>query len=166
MKNFKRGRRATLNLVRHHGGQDPARREAEKSADNLALINLQVRRLPVQVRAKREADDREGRTSMVHLAASQRVERKLRLSTFRDNRSVERKRERGLQRRGHNYLVNFRGGSGAKSSGATFLDKQVSCSGSCVSCNFSYVCRRHACALQQFGDLHGVQGRAFQQLIA
>ena len=129
MKNFKRGRRATLNLARHlaqglaKGDGDkprttfnnppPAavrpRREAEKSADNLALINLQVRRLPVQVRAKREADDREGRTSMVDLAASQRVERKLRLSAVRDNRSVERKRERGLQRRGHNYLVNFRG---------------------------------------------------------
>ena len=115
MKNFKRGRRATLNLARHLAVQGPARREAEKSVeDDLALINLQVRRLPVQVRAKREADEREGRTSMVDLAASQRVERKLRLSAFRDNRSVERKRERGLQRRGHNYLVNFRGGSRAK----------------------------------------------------
>jgi len=169
VKNFKRGRRATLNLARHLAVQGPARREAEKSvednlapinlqlrrppvqvrakreaeksadnlalinlqlrrlpvqvrakreaeksADNLALINLQLRRLPVQVRAKREADEREGRTSMVDLAASQRVERKLRLSAFRDNRSVERKRERGLQRRGHNYLVNFRGGSRAK----------------------------------------------------
>lgn len=71
VKNFKRGRRATLNLARHLAVQGPARREAEKSADNLALINLQLRRLPVQVRAKREADDREGRTSMVDLAASQ-----------------------------------------------------------------------------------------------
>jgi len=115
VKNFKRGRRATLNLARHLAVQGPARREAEKSVeDNLAPINLQLRRPPVQVRAKREADEREGRTSMVDLAASQRVERKLRLSAFRDNRSVERKRERGLHRRGHNYLVNFRGGSRAK----------------------------------------------------
>ena len=106
VKNFKRGRRATLNLARRQMGEDPANREAEKSPDNLALINLQVRRLPVKVRAKREADDREGTTSMVDLAASQRVERKLRLSAFRDNQSVERKRERGLQRRGHSYLVN------------------------------------------------------------
>jgi hypothetical protein len=103
---------------------------------------------------------------MVDLMACQRVERKLHLSAVRDNRSVERKRERGLQRRGHNYLVYFRGGSGAKSSGAASLDKQVSCSGSCVSCNFSYVCRATRLPLQQFGDLHGVQGRAFQQLIA
>jgi hypothetical protein len=66
------------------------------------------------VRAKREADDREDRTSMVDPVASQRVERKLHLSAVRDNRIVERKRERGLQRRGHNYLVNFRGGSRAK----------------------------------------------------
>ena len=115
VKNFKRGRRATLNLARHLAVQGPARRAAEKSAeDNRAHINLQPRRLPVQVRAKREADEREGRTSMVDLAASQRVERKLRLSAFKDNWSVERKRERGLQRRGHNYLVNFRGGSRAK----------------------------------------------------
>ena len=81
---------------------------------------------------------------MVSLPGSQRVEQhQLRLSKGREN--PQRKRERGLQRRGHNYLVNFRGGSGAKSSGATCLDKQVSCSGSCVSCNFSYVCRPHAC---------------------
>ena len=115
VKNFKRGRRATLNLARHLAVQGPARREAEKSVeDNLAPINLQLRRPPLQVRAKREADEREGRTSMVDLAASQRVERKLRLSAFRDNRSVERKRERGLQRRGHNSPFNFRGGSRAK----------------------------------------------------
>jgi hypothetical protein len=142
VKNFKRGRRATLNLAHHLAVQGPARREAEKSvednlapinlqlrrppvqvrakreaeksADNLALINLQLRRLPVQVRAKREADEREGRTSMVDLVASQRVERKLHLSAVRDNRSVERKRERGLQRRGHNSPFNFRGGSRAK----------------------------------------------------
>ena len=115
VKNFKRGRRATLNLARHLAVQGPARREAEKSVeDNLAPINLQLRRPPVQVRAKREADERKGRTSMVDLMASQRVERKLHLSAVRDNRSVERKRERGLQRRGHNSPFNFRGGSRAK----------------------------------------------------
>ena len=39
--------RATANLARHLGVQGPPRREAEKSADNLASINLQLRRLPV-----------------------------------------------------------------------------------------------------------------------
>ena len=54
--------------------QVPARREAEKSADNPAPINLQLRRLPVQVRAKREADHREGKVPMVSLPGSQRVD--------------------------------------------------------------------------------------------
>jgi hypothetical protein len=138
--------RVTANLAHRLALQGPARRAAEKSAeDNRAPINLQVRRLPVQVRAKREADEREGRTSTVNLVASQRVERKLHLSAVRDNRSVGRKKERGLQRRGHNYLVNFRGGFGVKKFRSRF-----------------YVISK----LQQFGDLHGVQGRAFQQLIA
>jgi hypothetical protein len=78
-----------------------ARCEAERSADNRALINLQPRHLPVQVRAKRETHQGEGRTSMVNLVASQRVEGKLHLRAVRDNRSVGRKRERGLQRRSH-----------------------------------------------------------------
>ena len=105
--------RAIANLARHLGVQGPPRREAEKSADNLASINLQLRRLPVQVRAKRQADHREGKVPMVSLPGSQRVEQhQLRLSKGREN--LQRKKERGLQRRGRNYLVNFRSGSGAK----------------------------------------------------
>jgi hypothetical protein len=113
--------RATANLAHHLAVPRLARREAEKSADNLTPINLQVRHLPVQVWAKREADHREGRVPMVNLPGSQRVERKLHLSAVRDNRSVERRRERGLQRRGRNYLVNFRGGSGAKKFRSRFV---------------------------------------------
>jgi hypothetical protein len=94
--------RATANLARHLAVQDPARPEAQKSADNLAPTNLQVRHLPVQVRAKRQADHREGRVPLVNLLGSQRVERKLHPSAVRDNQSVERKRERELQRRGRN----------------------------------------------------------------
>ena len=124
--------RATANLARHLAVQVPARREAEKSAGNLAPINLQPRRLPVQVRAKREADQREGKVPMVNLPASQKAERQLRLSKGKGNRSAERKKARGLHRRGHNNLVNFRSGSGAKFRGR-FLHKHDSCSGSCVA---------------------------------
>jgi hypothetical protein len=97
--------RATVNLARQLAAQAPARREAEKSVGNLAPINLQPRRLPVRVRAKREADERDGRGPMVNLPASQKAERKLRLSKGRGNRSAERKRARGLHRRGHNNLL-------------------------------------------------------------
>jgi hypothetical protein len=93
---------ATANLARHLVVQVLARREAEKSVGNLAPINLQPRRLPVQVRAKREADEREGKAPMVNLPGSQKAERQLRLSKGRGNRSAERKRARGLHRRGHN----------------------------------------------------------------
>ena len=105
--------RAIANLARQLEVQGPPRREAEKSADNPASINLQLRRLPVQVRAKREADHREGKVPMVSLPGSQRVDQhQLRLSKGREN--LQRKKERGLQRRGHNYLVNFRSGSRAR----------------------------------------------------
>jgi hypothetical protein len=100
---------ATANLARHLVVQVLARREAAKSVGNLAPINLQPRRLPVQVRAKRKADDRQGKGPMINVPASQKAERQLRLSKGRGNRSAERKRARGLHRRGHNYLVNFRG---------------------------------------------------------
>ena len=106
--------RATASLLRHLGVQEPPSRVAEKSADNPAPINLRLRPLPVQVGAKREADERACPLPMVSLPGSQRVERKLHLSAVRDNRSVERKKERGLQRRGRNYLINLGGGSGAK----------------------------------------------------
>ena len=92
--------RATANLARHLAVQGPTRREAEKSADNLAPINLQVRHLPVRVGAKREADERAGKVPKVSLLGSQRVERRLHPAAVRDNRSVERKRERGLHRQG------------------------------------------------------------------
>jgi hypothetical protein len=92
--------RATANVARHLAVQGPARHEAEKNADSLPPINLQVRRLPVQVRAKREADERAGKMPMVNLQGSQRVERRLHPAAVRDNRSVERKRERGLHRQG------------------------------------------------------------------
>ena len=91
---------ATANLARHLAVQAPARREAEKSVGNLP--NLQPRRLPVRVRAKREADHREGKGPLVNLPASQKAERQLRLSKGRGNRSAERKKARGLPRRGHN----------------------------------------------------------------
>jgi hypothetical protein len=103
---------ATANLARYLVVQVPARGEAEKSVGNLAPINLQPRRLPVPVRGKREADHREGKAPMVNLPASQKAERQLPLSKGRGN--PQRKKERGLHRRGHNYLVNFRGGSGPK----------------------------------------------------
>jgi hypothetical protein len=93
---------ATVNLARHLAVQVPARREAEKSAGNLAPINLQPRRLPVQLRAKREAHQREGKAPMVNRPASQEAERQLRLSKGRGNRNTERKKARGLHRRGHN----------------------------------------------------------------
>jgi len=105
---------ATVNLARRLVVQVLARREAEKSVGNLAPINLQPRRPAVQVRAKREADQREGKAPMVNLSASQEAQRQLRPSKGRRNRSAERKKAKGLHRRGHNYLVNFPGGSGAK----------------------------------------------------
>ena len=101
---------ATANLAPHLVVQVLARCEAQKSVGNLP--NLQPRRLPVRVRAKREADQREGKAPMVNLPGSPEPERQLRLSKGRGN--PQRKKERGLHRRGHNYLVNFRGGSGAK----------------------------------------------------
>jgi hypothetical protein len=122
---------ATANLARHLVAQVLASREAEKSADNRAAKNPQPPRLPVQARAKREAEDspdnlapinlqprhqpvqvrlkrevevdaRESRPSAINLPRSLKAERKLHLSAGKDNRSVERKKERGLQRRGHN----------------------------------------------------------------
>jgi hypothetical protein len=123
---------ATASLARHHlVAQVPESREAEKSADSRALVNLQPLRLLVQAQAKREAEDspdnlapinlqprhqpvqvpvrrevevdaRESKPSAVNLPRSLKAERKLHLSAGRDNRSVERKRERGLPRRGRN----------------------------------------------------------------
>jgi hypothetical protein len=109
---------APANLARHPVVQVLARREAQKSVGNLP--NLQPRRLPVRVRAKREADQGEGKGPMVNLPASQKAERQLRLSKGRGNRSAERKKAKGLHRRGPNNSFNFRGGPGVKNSGAAF----------------------------------------------
>ena len=107
--------RATANLACHLAVQGPAGHEAWKSADNLAPLNLQARHPPVRARAKREADERAGKVPMLNLLGSQRVGRKPHPSAVRYNRSVGRKRERGLHRRGRNkLLVNFLSGSGAK----------------------------------------------------
>jgi hypothetical protein len=95
---------ATANLAHHLVVQVLSRREAEKSLGNLP--NLQPSRRPVPVRAKREADEREGKGPMVNLPASQKAERQLQLSKGRGSRSAERKRARGLHRRGRSYLVN------------------------------------------------------------
>ena len=102
VKNFKRGRRATLNLARHLLVQGLAKGEGEKSEANRESIDLQARRLPGQVRAMREAEEREGKASLVNLPGSPEAEHQLPLSKVRGNQSAERKRARGLHRRGHN----------------------------------------------------------------
>ena len=94
-----------------------SRPSRERRARQQGLVRL--------VRQKGARSDKAGKVPRVKLPGNQRVERRLHPSAVRDNRSVERKRERGLQRRGHNYLVYFRGGSRAKSSGAASLDKQL-----------------------------------------
>jgi len=95
--------RATANLARRRVVlQVPARREAEKSVGSLLPINLQPRRLSVQVqlRAKCAVDGRERKAPMVNLPGSQEAERQLRLSKGR--RNPQRKKERQLQRQGRN----------------------------------------------------------------
>jgi hypothetical protein len=81
-----------------------AKREVEERVDNLASIDLQPHRLPAQVRAKREAEEREGKVPMVNLGGSQEAVRQLRLSKDRGrgSRSAERKKKRGLHRQGYN----------------------------------------------------------------
>jgi hypothetical protein len=76
----------------------PVNREAQKNSDNPESINLRPHRLPVQVQAKREVEEREGKVPMVNLAASQEAERLLQLSGDKGSRSAERKRARGLHR--------------------------------------------------------------------
>jgi hypothetical protein len=76
--------------------------EGEKSEANRESIDLQARRLPVQVRAMREAEEREGKASLLNLPGSPEAEHQLPLSKAKENRSGERKRARGLHRQGHN----------------------------------------------------------------
>jgi hypothetical protein len=94
--------------------QGPVKGKAQKNADSPESIDLRRHRLSVQVQVKREVEEREAKVPMVNLAASQEAERLLQLRAGKRNRSAERKRARGPHRRGHNKLVNFRGGSGAK----------------------------------------------------
>jgi hypothetical protein len=84
--------------------------QSEDSLPNLAFVNLQPRRQPQRVRAKREADNKEVRVHMVNLADSVQAERRLRPSVGRDNRSVERKKARGPrhQDRDNHWLLQRR----------------------------------------------------------
>jgi len=79
-------------------------REAEKNAGNPDSIDLRPHRLPGQVQAKREVEERPGKVPMVNLAASQEVERLLQLSTGKGSRSAERKRARGPHRHDYNKV--------------------------------------------------------------
>ena len=85
--------------------------------DNPESIDLRPHHLLVQVQAKREVEEREGKVPMVNLAASQEADRLrlFQLSADKGSPNAERKRARGLHRRDHNYLANFRGGSGQNS---------------------------------------------------
>ena len=104
-------------------------REAQKNADNPESIDLQPHHLPVQVRAKREVEEREGKVPMVNLAASQEGERLLQLSAGKGNRSAERKRARGLRRHeGHNSFFLIILAALEQKPGPLFL---------CVSCRAS-----------------------------
>ena len=102
-----------LKVAGHHHQPVPVRVSvaAELSEANRATANLACH-LGVQGPPRREADERAGKVHMVNPLASQRVEHQLRLSKGR--RNPQRKKERGLHRQGRNYLINFRGGSGAK----------------------------------------------------
>jgi len=80
-------------------------REAEKNADNPESIDLRPHRPPVQVPAKREVEEREGRVPLVNLAASQEADRLPQLSAGKGNRSAERKKARGPRR--HEDHNNF-----------------------------------------------------------
>jgi hypothetical protein len=112
-------------------------REAEKNADNPESINLRPHRLPVQVQAKRDVEEREVRVRMVNLAVSQELERLLQLSAGKGSRSAERKRARGHHRHeDHNdFLLNTFAAPEQKSGAAFFAQELVPCRGSCVSCN-------------------------------
>ena len=94
--------RSEGNLARHLWVRVPVNREAEKREANRESTDLQPRRLPVLLRAKREAEESEGKAPMVNLVGNQEAARPLRLSRGRGSRSAERKRERGLHRQAHN----------------------------------------------------------------
>jgi hypothetical protein len=116
----------TANLPRRLQVWVQVNREAQKNADNPESIDLQPHRPQVQVRAKREVEEREGKVRMVNLAASREAQRLLQLSAGKRRRSAERKRARGPRRHEdrNNFLLNYLSGPGAKS-GAVLL--RVSC---------------------------------------
>jgi hypothetical protein len=75
----------------------PVKDKAEKDAGSPESIDLRRHRLPVQVRAKHAAEEREGK--VVNLPANQEPERLLLLSAGKRSRSMERKKARGPHRR-------------------------------------------------------------------
>jgi hypothetical protein len=92
----------SVSLAHRQPVADLAKREAQESRDGLGSVSRQPRRRPVEDRVKRAVDEREARAPMVNPAVNQEAERQLRQSAARDNRSAERKRERGPHRQDHN----------------------------------------------------------------
>ena len=89
-------------LARRLRGLVRVNRVAQKNADNPASTDLRRHHLPVQVQAKREVQEREGKAPMVNLAANQEPERLLLLSAGKCNLNGERKKARGPHRHDHN----------------------------------------------------------------
>jgi hypothetical protein len=79
---------------------------AAQNEDNRGTPNL-ARQLVARVRARREADDREGQAPMVNPPGSRKTKRRLRRSKVKGNRSEERKKARGLHRQSHNNFTHF-----------------------------------------------------------
>lgn len=73
--------------------------------DNRGSERPRRHQLPGHVRARHKVEEKGARAPMVSLADSLGLERPPRLSVARDNRSAERKKERGLHRQDHD---NFR----------------------------------------------------------
>jgi hypothetical protein len=98
---------ATASLARRLRVRVPVKDKAEKNADSPESIDLRRHRLPVQVRVKHAADERQGKVRMVNLAANQEPERLLLLSAGKRSRSVERKKAREPHRREvhNNFLL-------------------------------------------------------------
>jgi hypothetical protein len=88
------------NLARRLRVLLPVKDKAGKCVGNPESIDRRPHRLPAQVRAKREVEEREGKVPMVNLAASQEADRLrlLQLSADKGSPSAERKRARGPHR--------------------------------------------------------------------
>ena len=97
------------------------KREADKNADNPESTDLRRHHLPVQVQAKREVQEREGKVPMVNLAANQEPERLLLLSAGKCNLNGERKKARGPHRHeDHNNFLLIVLAAPEQKSGAAF----------------------------------------------